>query len=160
MAEDSAVQLRTGIGKAMRRKRSCVWQFFTPTDNRNKARCDACRKVYSMAGGSTSNLKLHIRSKHPELEGGLQANRRRTYILAGSTANATSSLAVTGQARTVNTVKRGAFGTPSLFRFTPTGTFKLSGVIIIRHVNGVKLADMLFSLCVSMCLYRYVHMCL
>ena len=55
--------------------------FFTPVDGKtNRARCDTCRNEYSFSGGSTSNLSLHICTKHPSLANGLpQSKRRRTW---------------------------------------------------------------------------------
>jgi len=49
------------------RKRSAVWMYFTQLSGQFKAKCNTCGNVYSFTGGSTSNLALHIRKKHPSL---------------------------------------------------------------------------------------------
>jgi len=40
---------------------------FTQFSGQFKAKCDTCGNVYSFTSGSTSNLALHIRKKHPSL---------------------------------------------------------------------------------------------
>lgn len=69
--------------KGLRGKRSNIWMFFSPVPNKlNKAKCDTCGKEYSYVGGSTSNLYLHIRTKHPSLVGSLPSKKRRTWATA------------------------------------------------------------------------------
>ena len=69
--------------KGLRGKRSNIWMFFSPVPNKlNKAKCDTCGKEYSYVGGSTSNLCLHIRTKHPSLVGSLPSKKRRTRATA------------------------------------------------------------------------------
>lgn len=50
----------------MEKKRSKVWTFFTPVTE-DKAKCDLCQTLYSVKGGSTTNLKKHLRHKHKTL---------------------------------------------------------------------------------------------
>jgi len=59
------VQLLSG-----RKKESSVWDYFSHNAITNKCRCtvlddkgDECG--FEMAGKKTSNLKLHIKAKHP-----------------------------------------------------------------------------------------------
>lgn len=47
----------------MDRKRSKLWQFFTEATP-DKAKCDLCHTLYSVKGGSTTNLKKHMIKKH------------------------------------------------------------------------------------------------
>lgn len=49
-------------------KRSEIWMHFTPAENNKaKAKCDICRSLLSYKGGTTSNLKKHLQSKHPTI---------------------------------------------------------------------------------------------
>jgi hypothetical protein len=61
------VQLLSGI-----KKESSVWDFFSYNATTSKSRCtvlndkgDECG--FQMAGKRTSNLKLHIKAKHPSV---------------------------------------------------------------------------------------------
>ena len=45
------------------RKRSAVWNHFEQT-SADKAKCKHCKKTYSHKGGSTGNLKRHIKDAH------------------------------------------------------------------------------------------------
>ncbi|CAH0715459.1 unnamed protein product, partial [Brenthis ino] len=47
----------------MDKKRSNLWSFFTQTKD-DKAKCDLCNSLYSIKGGSTTNLKKHLLKKH------------------------------------------------------------------------------------------------
>lgn len=47
----------------MERKRSKLWNFFSEEAD-NKAKCDLCKSVYSVKGGSTTNLQKHMSTKH------------------------------------------------------------------------------------------------
>ncbi|RVE45429.1 hypothetical protein evm_009947 [Chilo suppressalis] len=47
----------------MDKKRSKLWGFFTQTKD-DKAKCDLCHSLYSVKGGSTTNLKKHLMKKH------------------------------------------------------------------------------------------------
>ncbi|XP_045766856.1 E3 SUMO-protein ligase ZBED1-like [Maniola jurtina] len=47
----------------MNNKRSKLWGFFTQTKD-DKAKCDLCNSLYSVKGGSTTNLKKHLIKKH------------------------------------------------------------------------------------------------
>lgn len=44
-------------------KRSRVWTIFTSVGG-EKAKCDLCKNLYSIKGGSTSNLRKHLLAKH------------------------------------------------------------------------------------------------
>ena len=62
----------------LNRKRSNIWMHFSPAPNKpDRAKCDTCSREYSYRCGSTSNLFLHLRNKHPSVAGGLQQKRRR-----------------------------------------------------------------------------------
>ena len=46
---------------------SAIWKYFTIlTDDKNKARCDSCKKK-SCPGGTTSGLKNQLKIKHKNL---------------------------------------------------------------------------------------------
>lgn len=47
----------------MDKKRSKLWSFFTQAKD-DKAKCDLCNSLYSVKGGSTTNLKKHLMKKH------------------------------------------------------------------------------------------------
>ena len=51
--------------------------YFTPINGTFKAKCDVCGNEYSYSGGSTSNLSMHIRNKHPSLAGDMPSRRRK-----------------------------------------------------------------------------------
>lgn len=44
-------------------KRSKIWHFFTK-ESENKAKCDLCHSLYSIKGGSTTNLNKHLKTNH------------------------------------------------------------------------------------------------
>lgn len=46
------------------RKRSDVWSHFVAT-SATEAKCNICKKSFSTKGGSTSNLRRHLKSSHP-----------------------------------------------------------------------------------------------
>lgn len=43
----------------MDKKRSKLWGFFTQVKD-DKAKCDLCKSLYSVKGGSTTNLIKHL----------------------------------------------------------------------------------------------------
>lgn len=47
----------------MDKKRSKLWGFFTQVKD-DKAKCHLCKSLYSVKGGSTTNLKKHLLKKH------------------------------------------------------------------------------------------------
>lgn len=47
----------------MDKKRSKLWSFFTQSTD-DKAKRDLCNSLYSVKGGSTTNLKKHLMKKH------------------------------------------------------------------------------------------------
>ncbi|CAH1107422.1 unnamed protein product [Psylliodes chrysocephalus] len=48
-------------------KRSDIWKYFTTTSSSDKAKCTLCSTIYFYKGGTTSNLKKHLSSKHPTI---------------------------------------------------------------------------------------------
>lgn len=46
--------------------KSDVWQYFTIVGS-DKVKCDLCKTVYSSKGG-ISNMKKHLKNKHPTIE--------------------------------------------------------------------------------------------
>lgn len=67
-------------------KRSDIWNYFTIT-TKDKAKCTLCNTVYSYKGGTTSNLKKHLSSKHPTII----VNAPRSRITMSSAQQATSN---------------------------------------------------------------------
>ncbi|CAG9840667.1 unnamed protein product [Diabrotica balteata] len=47
-------------------KRSDIWNYFT-LQSKDRAECNHCGSLYSYKGGTTSNLKKHLASKHPTI---------------------------------------------------------------------------------------------
>lgn len=46
---------------------SGIWYYFEPNkDDHDKADCKICNKSYSRKGRTTSSLKNHLKSMHPE----------------------------------------------------------------------------------------------
>ncbi|XP_063930361.1 zinc finger BED domain-containing protein 4-like [Zophobas morio] len=43
-----------------------IWTYFKPDNDRNKAQCIICNKTYSRKARTTSSLKNHVKSMHPE----------------------------------------------------------------------------------------------
>ena len=47
---------------------SSIWKNFTIlSDNKNKAKCESCKKDFACPRGTTSGLKTHLKSKHKEI---------------------------------------------------------------------------------------------
>ena len=47
---------------------SSIWKYFTIlSDNKNKAKCESCKKGFACPGGTTSGLKNHLKLKHKEI---------------------------------------------------------------------------------------------
>ena len=47
---------------------SSIWKYFTIlSDNKNKAKCESCKKDFACPGGTTSGLKNHLKLKHKEI---------------------------------------------------------------------------------------------
>uniref|UniRef100_A0A2C9L1K5 BED-type domain-containing protein n=1 Tax=Biomphalaria glabrata TaxID=6526 RepID=A0A2C9L1K5_BIOGL len=55
--------------------KSLFWSYFSPTEP-NRAKCNVCYLEFSYAGGSTSNLARHLRTKHPEINLNSQSEYR------------------------------------------------------------------------------------
>lgn len=47
-------------------KKSPIWVHFSELGG-EKAKCNLCQNVYSYKGGTTGNLRKHLRTKHPTL---------------------------------------------------------------------------------------------
>lgn len=55
------------MSNAKRKKTSSVWLYFSfITDD--TAQCDICHNTYSHKAGTTSNLRKHLKAKHPTIE--------------------------------------------------------------------------------------------
>lgn len=63
------------MSEIKRRKTSEVWNFFTPIDT-TTAVCDMCKSKLSYKT-STSNLKKHIKNRHPTVT---VPNTRREFV--------------------------------------------------------------------------------
>ena len=62
------------------RKRSNVWMHFSMSTSSNEvAKCDICKREYSIRGG-TSNLSKHLRVKHIIDDLHTPAKRQSGYI--------------------------------------------------------------------------------
>ena len=62
----------------LRSKRSSIWMHFSAVAGKtNRAKCDTCGNEYSYSGGSTSNLALHLRVKHPSLANDLPCRKKK-----------------------------------------------------------------------------------
>lgn len=48
-------------------KRSPIWLHFSVL-TANTAKCNLCGNKYSFKGGSTSNLKKHLETRHPTVQ--------------------------------------------------------------------------------------------
>ena len=47
---------------------SAIWKYFTRlSSDRNKARCDTCKKELACTGGTTTCLSNHLKGKHKDL---------------------------------------------------------------------------------------------
>ncbi|XP_017471867.1 PREDICTED: uncharacterized protein LOC108363111 [Rhagoletis zephyria] len=47
---------------------SGVWSYFKLDEHdREKSKCNICNKIYSRKGRTTSSLRNHLKSMHPEL---------------------------------------------------------------------------------------------
>lgn len=46
-------------------KKSPIWLHFTEIITGQKAKCNICRNANSFKGGTTGNLRKHLRIKHP-----------------------------------------------------------------------------------------------
>lgn len=65
----------------MDKKRSKLWSFFTE-DKDDKVKCDLCNSLYSVKGGSTTNLKKHLMKKHrPTYETIFSCSESNTTVL-------------------------------------------------------------------------------
>lgn len=54
-----------------KQKRSAIWLYFNVVSEgqaKCTSRCTLCKNIYSFKGGTTSNLKKHIKTRHPTVE--------------------------------------------------------------------------------------------
>lgn len=47
-------------------KTSAIWLHFSAVST-DKAKCNLCNTIYSYKGGTTGNLKKHLKAKHPTI---------------------------------------------------------------------------------------------
>lgn len=66
-------------------KRSNIWIHFSIISN-EKAKCHICKNIYSYKGGSLSNLKKHLKNKHPTLT--IELEEPAEKILKGASSKA------------------------------------------------------------------------
>ncbi|KAJ4926347.1 hypothetical protein JOQ06_008525 [Pogonophryne albipinna] len=69
------------------RKRSDIWMHFVGV-NQAQARCQYCKNLISVHGGSTSNMRRHLKTKHPTA---LLADTQQTTTGTAATTSATAS---------------------------------------------------------------------
>jgi hypothetical protein len=68
---------------------------FTPIEGKNKAKCDICSNKYSHSCGSTSNLALHLKTKHSSVEvKALKQPRTTEPIVASASSDDTARTTV------------------------------------------------------------------
>ncbi|KAJ4940762.1 hypothetical protein JOQ06_027054 [Pogonophryne albipinna] len=73
------------------RKRSDIWMHFVGV-NQAQARCQYCKNLISVHGGSTSNMRRHLKTKHPTA---LLADTQQTTTGTAEAAATTSATAST-----------------------------------------------------------------
>ncbi|CAH2003259.1 unnamed protein product [Acanthoscelides obtectus] len=66
----------SGSGESQTQKRSVIWMHFTKISEAN-AKSDLWKNIYSHKNGNISNLRKHLKTKHPTLSlEGERAKRR------------------------------------------------------------------------------------
>ncbi|CAH1991251.1 unnamed protein product [Acanthoscelides obtectus] len=66
----------SGSGESQNQKRSVIWMHFTNISEAN-AKSNLCKNIYSHKNGNISNLRKHLKTKHPTLSlEGERAKRR------------------------------------------------------------------------------------
>ncbi|CAH1967811.1 unnamed protein product [Acanthoscelides obtectus] len=66
----------SGSGESQTQKRSVIWMHFTNISEAN-AKSNLCKHIYSHKNGNISNLRKHLKTKHPTLSlEGERAKRR------------------------------------------------------------------------------------
>ncbi|CAH1973986.1 unnamed protein product [Acanthoscelides obtectus] len=66
----------SGSGESQNQKRSVIWMHFTNISEAN-AKSNLCKSIYSHKNGNISNLRKHLKTKHPTLSlEGERAKRR------------------------------------------------------------------------------------
>ncbi|CAH1976213.1 unnamed protein product [Acanthoscelides obtectus] len=66
----------SGSGESQTQKRSVIWMHFTNISEAN-AKSNLCKNIYSHKNGNISNLRKHLKTKHPTLSlEGERAKRR------------------------------------------------------------------------------------
>jgi len=126
----------------MRGKRSNIWMYFTPVAGKNnKAKCDTCGNEYSFSGGSTSNLSLHIRTKHPSLDVNLP-RRKKQRTCPGDVSDVTT--VVGGLENTIAANDNGNASTstpaaaPATAAITPGTSGERPAQTPMKNLNDVK----------------------
>ena len=105
----------------LRSKRSSIWMHFSPGEGKpNKAKCDTCGNEYSYSGGSTSNLGLHLRTKHPSLANDLpRRKKQRTSTPVGPSTSASQDDSVVVRSDPSHSEPQGSSCTTSELAGTP-----------------------------------------
>jgi len=67
-----------------RNQNSLLWDYFTKSEDGDKANCNKCPTPLSLSGGgSTSSLRKHLKAKHKmlytEYEASLKALEEKSY---------------------------------------------------------------------------------
>lgn len=58
------------VGRQLRRKavpRSAVWAYFSRVPGEPRVQCGICKEIYSYSG-NTTNLRFHLKTKHPDIQ--------------------------------------------------------------------------------------------
>lgn len=83
------IMLQYNFTRTMAKKRSKIWSFFTESKD-DKVKCDLCNSLYSVKGGSTTNLKKHLMKKHrPTYETIIPCSESNATVLEPSTSTST-----------------------------------------------------------------------
>lgn len=84
---------------AFTKSASKIWKHFLRANDGQSAKCKNCYKILKTAGGATTGLHTHLRSKHPDIAfpTNLEADDESSVETAGtSTAISASSTATDG----------------------------------------------------------------
>ncbi len=68
-AKVSKETMETALKKAPSRPRtgkSRVWHYFEETAEMKAKKCNLCGNIIMASGGNTSNMRSHLKHKHPE----------------------------------------------------------------------------------------------